>query len=97
MPPFCSFRPSSIQSIVFCNLGDTEQELVVQAGAFGEHAFTSLASGGGVAQPIPGSKYFTALLPPRSTLRCTAGLRRFVNDPSYAFPWHGRTIPVPFQ
>jgi hypothetical protein len=25
-----------------------------------------------------------------------AGLKRFAHAPSYAFPWHGGGIPVPF-
>jgi hypothetical protein len=28
--------------------------------------------------------------------RVQAGLNRFSNTPSYAFPWHGDGIPVPF-
>ena len=42
-------------------------------------------------------KYFAVELPPSTSVRVEVGLRRFVNDPSYAFPWHGETIPVPFQ
>ena len=35
---------------------------------------------------------------PRSTsIRIDFGMRRFVNKPSYAFPWHGGKVPVPFQ
>jgi len=73
-------------------------ELIVQAGAFGEHAFTTLASSGGAEAALPGApKHFAVTLPPSSRLDCVAGLRRFANDPSYAFPWHSRGIPVPFQ
>ena len=25
------------------------------------------------------------------------GLRRFAHHPTYAFPWHGDVIPVPYQ
>lgn len=48
-------------------------ELIVQAGAFGEHSFTTLASGDGAAQVLPGEpKWFAvvssqALLPHSST------------------------------
>ena len=42
-------------------------------------------------------KYFAVELPPSTSVRLEVGMRRFVNDPSYAFPWHGETIPVPFQ
>ena len=32
-----------------------------------------------------------------SQVRLGLGLRRFVNTPTYAFPWHGDAIPVPFR
>ena len=34
-------------------------------------------------------KYLRVVLPPSTMVRIDAGMRRFVNDPSYAFPWHG--------
>ena len=43
------------------------------------------------------SKYFAVELPPSTAIRLDIGMRRFVNRPSYAFPWHGNKIPVPFQ
>ena len=43
------------------------------------------------------AKYFAVELPPSTSVRLEVGMRRFVNNPSYAFPWHGETIPVPFQ
>ena len=43
------------------------------------------------------AKYFAVQLPPSTSIRLEVGMRRFVNNPSYAFPWHGETIPVPFQ
>ena len=43
------------------------------------------------------AKYFAVELPPSTAVRLEVGMRRFVNNPSYAFPWHGETIPVPFQ
>ena len=33
-------------------------------------------------------KYFAVELPPSTSVRLEVGMRRFVNDPSYAFPWH---------
>jgi len=42
-------------------------------------------------------KHFEVVLPPSTAIRISAGMKRFVNRPSYAFPWHGDTIPVPFQ
>ena len=74
--------------------------LVVQAGAFGEHQFTGRkyreeGKDGETAAGADG-KYFSVELPPSSAVRIEAGLDRFVNTPSYAFPWHGDDIPVPF-
>jgi hypothetical protein len=69
--------------------------LIVQAGAFGEHEFTTLQHG--EMTMTVNSKYFEVRLPPSSSIRIQAGLRRFVNDPSYAFPWHGSSVPVPFK
>ena len=43
------------------------------------------------------AKYFAVQLPPSTSIRLEVGMHRFVNNPSYAFPWHGETIPVPFQ
>lgn len=33
-------------------------------------------------------KHFVVDLPPSTTIRVEAGMKRFVNQPSYAFPWH---------
>ena len=82
------------------NVSRTEpRRLIVQAGAFGEHQFTDVSHGDGDDKSTVqvDGKHFVVELPPSSTLRVEAGLRRFVNDPSYAFPWHGDRIPVPFQ
>ena len=104
--------------IQLVNLSTTEnRNAIVQAGAFGEHQFTTLKhremSQEGLHQnpylwlrserayagkEIPvNAKYFAVELPPSTSVRLEVGMRRFVNDPSYAFPWHGETIPVPFQ
>ena len=39
-------------------------------------------------------KHFAVSLPPLTSVRLDCGLRRFVNDPSYAFPWHGDKVPI---
>ena len=46
--------------------------------------------------PVEG-RYFVVELPPSTAIRLDMGMRRFANDPSYAFPWHGDEIPAPFQ
>ena len=91
--------PDSV-GIQLVNVSRTEtRRLVVQAGAFGEHRFTQVKYRAGDNQgsvPVDG-KHFAVELPPSTSIRVEAGLRRFVNDPSYAFPWHEDRIPVPFQ
>ena len=83
------------------NTSATEtRNAIVQAGAFGEHHFTELSVGessrsGNTSPPVDG-RYVAVALPPRSAIRLDLGLRRFAHRPSYAFPWHGDHIPVPF-
>ena len=86
--------------LVNTSRGETRR-LVVQAGAFGEHQFTQVghrseAGEGETVVPVHG-KCFAVELPPSTAIRLVAGLDRFANKPSYAFPWHGERIPVPFQ
>ncbi len=40
---------------------------------------------------------FAVELPPRTHIKLDAGMRRFVNRPSYAFPWDNGRVLVPFQ
>lgn len=64
------------------------RDVLVQAGAFGEHAFTTarIVDGGGET-PVDG-KHFVARLAPGATIRLELGMRRYTHTPSYAFPWH---------
>jgi hypothetical protein len=77
------------------------RKLIVQAGAFGEHRFTQIRyhEDGQIDQTVTpvNEKHFAIELPPSTSIRVEAGLDRFVNTPSYSFPWHGEKIPVPFQ
>ena len=86
------------------NLNRTKtRNLIVQAGAFGEHQFTEVrfqetGQTGPTDRVAPiDAKYFAVQLPPSTAISLDIGMRRFVNNPSYAFPWHGDKIPVPFQ
>ena len=46
-------------------------------------------------QVVPiNAKYFAVELPPATTIRVEAGMKRFANRPSYAFPWHGDSVPI---
>ncbi len=88
--------------IQLVNLNRTEtRSVIVQAGAFGEHRFTQirfeeadLDESNPNAEPATRSltvngKRFAVELPPSTNIRLDAHMTRFVNQPSYAFPWHG--------
>ena len=79
--------------LVNTNRSET-RNLIVQAGAFGEHRFTQVryheeGHHGKTVAPV-NSKYLAVELPPSTCIRLEADLNRFVNTPSYAFPWSGR-------
>ena len=95
--------------IQLVNTGASEtRNLIVQAGAFGEHTFTEvryveegegqnsiLNPVGWISEERPqhnrslhvDGKYFAVQLPPSTVIRVEALMRRFVNQPSYLFPW----------
>jgi hypothetical protein len=68
------------------------RDVIVQAGALGEHQFTE-ARQGETLTPIY-RKFFQVRLRPGASVRLQLEQQRFVNQPSYAFPWHGDKIPV---
>ena len=80
--------------LVNLNASET-RNLIVQAGAFAEHQFVELTYGDRTV-PVE-SKYFAVQLPPAASIRLDVGMRRFAHRPTYAFPWHGGEIPVPYQ
>ena len=77
------------------------QKVIVQAGTFAQHSFTDVrfrpCGRDTESHRSIDATCFAVELPPMTTIRLEAGQRRFVNKPSYAFPWHGDAIPVPFQ
>jgi len=66
------------------------RKLIVQAGAFGEHNFTNVSYKDNVAV---NGKYFSVEMPPGTVITLTVEMQRYVNKPSYAFPWHGGSVP----
>ncbi|HEB32152.1 MAG TPA: hypothetical protein ENI15_14985 [Spirochaetes bacterium] len=84
--------------LVNLNVFET-RNLIVQAGSYGEHEFTevhfieqSKDSEGKMVlsdKTVPvNKKYFAVELPPATTIKLEIGMKRFVNKPTYAFPWH---------
>jgi len=75
------------------------RRLIVQAGAFGEHDITEVRfiaqtkdkNGNTVSteKTVPvNKKFFAVELPPSTSIELEISVRRFVNKPGYAFPWH---------
>lgn len=62
------------------------RKLIIQSGAFGEHSFTEVVSEGQNKTAVNGT-YLMVELPPASSIHLTIGMKRFVNKPSYSFPW----------
>ena len=72
------------------NLNKTaSREVIVQAGAMGEHNFTSArVSTGQAVQTVPvNGMYLCVQLPPNTEIDLELGMARFVNAPSYKQPW----------
>ena len=89
------------------------RDVIIQAGMYGEHQFTTVRYQRRTDQDRPqpdffprsaptlveesaqvNSKFFQVRLPAGTGLTLDIGTKRFVYQPSYAFPWHGGTIPV---
>jgi len=72
--------------IQLVNLNPTEsRKLIIQAGAFGEHQFTTVFED--QKQTAINSPYVVIELPPASSIHLITGIKRFHNKPSYSFPW----------
>lgn len=73
-------------TVQLVNVNQVEsRELIVQAGAYGEHQFQSLVVDGqslAVDSPV-----LTVHLGPGAGARLTMGMKRYVNQPTLRFPW----------
>jgi len=73
-------------SLELVNLHPSEpRQLVLQAGAFGEHQFSRVSSGGQTTEV--NGKWLRVRMEPGTVGRLEIGLKRFVNPPAYATPW----------
>ena len=74
-------------SLQLCNGSPLhERRVIVQAGAFGEHQFSSLVAGPDRLPEAIDGTHFEVLLPPGRSITITARMQRYVNKPSYARP-----------
>ncbi|MFC4989431.1 hypothetical protein [Saliphagus infecundisoli] len=71
--------------LTLVNTGARPREVIVQAGAYGEHEFTTVRADG--AERRAGGATLDVTLPAGTRMSLSAGLERFINDPSYALPW----------
>ncbi|MBN1640863.1 MAG: hypothetical protein JXA09_06485 [Anaerolineae bacterium] len=62
------------------------RDVLLQAGAYGEHRFTEARVAGGGAPLAIGDRYLTVRLGPGAEARLDLGMARYANVPSYAFP-----------
>jgi hypothetical protein len=73
-------------SLHLVNLHPTEpREVVLQAGAFGEHQFTEVNTAQN--SRAVNSKFLTVHLKPGAAGHLQIGMKRFANQPTYATPW----------
>jgi hypothetical protein len=63
-----------------------ERRVIVQAGAFGEHEFSSMSVDGSAPRPLSG-RWVEIVLAPGAGARLVLGMRRFAQAPSYDTPW----------
>jgi hypothetical protein len=62
------------------------REMIIQAGAFGEHSFSSVKTVDGKTETI-GGRHLRVRLAPGAGGRLVLGMKRYVNPPAYGFPW----------
>ena len=74
-------------SVTLVNLNQLDsRRVIVQAGGYGEHQFTSLTVGG--KPQALSSRHLAVDLAPGSGARLQLKMKRYVNKPSMAFPWN---------
>ncbi|WP_424005191.1 hypothetical protein ACOZ4I_17720 (plasmid) [Haloarcula salina] len=74
--------------LTLVNGGARHRDVIVQAGAYGEHEFAAVESADGRGEPNAGR--ISVSLPGRTRLSLTAAMNRLVNQPRYDVPWEGR-------
>lgn len=84
-------------TVTLVNLHPTEtKKVIVQGGMFGEHRINRVKQV--IVYPYQfdsiDHKFFEAEISPGSVVQLEIEMDRFQNAPSYAFPWHGDTIPI---
>ncbi len=71
--------------LTLVNGGSRDREVVTQAGAYAEHEFTGVEYDGEAREA--GTDALRVSLPSGTRVSISAEMDRFVDDPTYAFPW----------
>ena len=69
------------------------RDVIIAAGSFGEHHFEQVETTDSHSPIVVDGGYFQIHLMPGTEIDLHAEMQRFCNKPSYAFPWHDKTIP----
>ena len=89
LPPGVSALVERIDSegvdLTLVNGGGRDRDVVVQGGAYGEHEFTTVRAGGESTEA--GTNALRVTVESGARVSLSADLDRFVDDPTYAFPW----------
>jgi len=88
-----SIEPDAV-TLELANIGAQARSVVIQAGGFGEHRFTSAAlAGADGTQGEPSavdSPWLEVVIEPGSSATVRLGMERYANEPSYQTPWSRR-------
>lgn len=78
--------------VILINVNQTKpREVIVQTGGYGEHQCTRVEIDG---RKIPvNHRFFTVRLDPGAGVELDIYARRYANQPTLAFPWHGDRVP----
>lgn len=78
-------EPDGIVLTIVNTSSTATRRLMVQTGAYGEHQAVSVAAGGKTTSIE--APYFELRLAPGAGERLSVRMKRYVNDPTLAFPW----------
>ena len=79
--------------VILVNINQTDTaEVIVQTGAYGEHQCKRVEVNG-ASYPV-NKRFFNISLAPGAGAEFAIYRDRFVNKPTFAFPWHGDSVPA---
>ena len=68
--------------------------VIIQTGAYGEHQCEWVKVDGN--EYTVNQRYFTVHLGPGAGTELVIKAKRYANQPTLAFPWHGETVPLAY-